>query len=229
MRGRPKGERATKKKETMKLIKTFVVLAALSLMGFGAANLRAVSYPDVANIAWTLSVQGPPTTNHNVITWKTMKVKATTKDLLNLIAENYGHADGYFNGDVLVMWDLYSFSVYSADPHKGGIDLLDVSTSLLSATYHNYIYNESYNQVSLAESYTSTYITYLSFDDSSFNNDGTLFTFYGSTSYRYNIGSTGKWTESLTAQGTAEGYIFGGGLFGDNFVATGKFTASGHY
>ena len=95
----------------------------------------------------------------------------TTKDILNLIASNY--ATTFPSGAELVE-NSYgdSFSVYTGNPNAGGTDLLDVSTSLFYGEYKTYIYNEKSNATTGSYTYSSTYNTYLHFNDASFNNNG---------------------------------------------------------
>ena len=206
----------------MNKFNTLKTIVALGLLAFGVTTVALAQERQIASFALALNIQGPTTSSGPVDTYTVTKVKLTTKDILNLIASNYGTT--FPSGAELVMNDYGgSFSVYTGNPNTDGTNLLNVSTSLFNGEYKTYVYNEKYNNATGSETYNSTYNTYLYFNDSSFNNNGNFFDYVGTTTYSYSYnGSTGKFKESIKAAGPIEGTFYG-----YPFTGTGAITTKG--
>jgi hypothetical protein len=214
-----------RKNRTMQKTKFITTIAALGLLTFGTGSLRAgggIDDLETVNIQFTVTKHDATITNGVLVKETVAKMKVTTKDILNLIADNYG--TNFPSGAQLVMvnWGFF-FSVYDGDPNNGGTDLLNVGSDLIGADYKNDIRKTTRNSRTGSETYDNTYVTYLSFDDGDYNDDGNYFDFYGLSQWEasYN-GTNGKFTESIKAQGPVEGSISG-----DDFVGSGTMTCKG--
>jgi hypothetical protein len=206
----------------MQKTKFTTTIAVLGMLTLGAGNLCAgMSDLETVTIKCTVTIPGATTVKGTVTKHAVDTMKVTTKDILNLIADN---TSASFPSDAqLVMVDWQFFSVYNGDPNGAGIDLLDVSSDLMSASYNNDISKSTRNSSTGSETYDNTYITYLTFDDSLFNDNGDYFHFFGLSNWKssYN-GNNGKFSESIHAQGPLEGSVSG-----DDFVGSGTMTGKG--
>jgi hypothetical protein len=207
----------------MQKIKFITTIAVLGLLAFGAGNLRAQRADlETVTVKFTLTIPGATTVKGDVTKHAVDNIKVTTKDILNLIADNY---DTNFPSGaqlVAVNWGFF-FSVYNGDPNNGGTDLLNVGSDLIAASYKNDIAKTINNWSTGSETYNTTYIMYLSFDDNDFNDNQDKFDFYGLSHWKFSInGKNGKFSESFTAEGPVEGSISG-----NHFVGSGTLTGKG--
>lgn len=194
----------------MKSIKLSALFAALGL-AFTAVTSQANPYFN-CNVQATIYEQAPSTTNGTKTVYNVNKIKITTKDILNLIAENYGHADGYYNGASLVEYDLEgSFYIYNGNPNKGGTEITSVDDYLLWDGY-DMIFPENgfYNRANGSYNYGYHFVYGLHFTDYYYNNYGYNFKLTGAATSDWTYSnSTGFKGSSFSATGPIDGYIWG--------------------
>jgi len=207
----------------MQKSKLIIPIAVLGLLAFGAGNIRAqLTDLETVTVKFTLTLPGATTVKGDVTKTAVDKIRVTTKDLLNLIADNYD--TNFPAGAQLVMVNRgFFFSVYNGDPGNGGTDLLDISTDLIGAEWNNDISKSTFNSSNDSYAFDNTYITYLAFNDNDFNDNQDRFNFFGQSRWKYSFnGKNGKFKGSIKAEGPVEG-----SLNYEDFVGTGTLTGKG--
>jgi hypothetical protein len=209
----------------MRKIKLLIGIVAF---GIGLAASAPADSWLVVNFRLKAILQGPATTiGHNYVAKPTTPVKITTKDILNLIAENNSHPDGYYDGDLLVQDQrLQDFFVYSGDPNAGGINLLSIDYGLMGTSVYTRVESDVDNLVNGSYNYNWRYITDIHLNDFSYANAGNVIFFYGTSNRTIkHLGSDPlNITDSLKAQGFADGT-----LGHTSFYATGTETGAGKH
>jgi hypothetical protein len=208
-------------------MRTTKILIGIVACGLGlAAGAAPAEGRFIVNLRLTALMQAPITVSgHSRIFKPAAPVKITTKDILNLIAENNGHPDGYYDGNLLVEDEaLLRFYVYNGDPNTGGVNLLSVNESLLNGTYGNTIISGVQDTTTSAITAKIRVCTFITFDDSLFAGAGNSFKFYGTSYANWRQGPGSRFNVTFNTRGFAEGE-----LDHTSFYATGTESGVGRH
>jgi hypothetical protein len=200
----------------MKRSQLLVAIAVAGLLGMSARASLPDGYSSV-KIKLTALMQAPDTTTSSSTKYNITKVKITNKEMLNLIATEFGASFG--DGVQLVLNNFWSgtFSVLNKD---GAVILSNVSSNEdsweLYTDYDNYVYTGKSSSSSTKYSYTT--IGWLYWQDGSAYN---YFEVYGEASVDDSYKDSGT-KESFKLTGSDNGQ-----WMGDSAVVSGTVSGSG--